>query len=325
MIIDEELAGWISDREAQRATQARVDDCARRWRQDEVHRRFSAALADPAVVDADTVVEAVLKLFADHGWVDDLIARLGEGLRTDPFFDPPFASMSTDIHSGLLVYEDSKVSIGVGVTRADELAAKKNVVRGRVSIGFTGQVSILKFLSAGDAFLSFWEAPEITAAFTGAEAGRCRRTGGRTVADGELLLCDGRRQSYVIEHARSNMVMLQATVKTDQAPLSVEYDSVSHEFVGCSATSDVSSRIQMMTTLLRKLGDGRAFEAVAPFLAHEDFFVRWHVMRELLGIDAAAALPHLERMAAGDPHPDNRSAAAEVLTRFPALDKRKAA
>ena len=37
---------------------------------------------------------------------------------------------------------------------------------------------------------------------------------------------------------------------------------------------------------------------MAGFLDHPDFFVRWHVMRELLGLDAAAALPHLKRMAA---------------------------
>ena len=44
--------------------------------------------------------------------------------------------------------------------------------------------------------------------------------------------------------------------------------------------------------------------------------MRWHVMRELLGIDAEAALPHLKRMAARDPHPDVRRAARSVLDRL---------
>jgi len=53
--------------------------------------------------------------------------------------------------------------------------------------------------------------------------------------------------------------------------------------------------------------------------------VRWHVMRELLGIDAHAAFPHLKRMAAHDPHQDVRRAARAVLDGLQAPDSRKAA
>ena len=121
---------------------------------------------------------------------------------------------------------------------------------------------------------------------------------------------------------------MQATVKPDQAPLSVEYDSTTFEYVGCAAADDSASRIQMIATLLRKLGGRGAFEAVAGFVDHPHFFVRWHVMRELLGIDAAAALPHLKRMAARDPHPETRRTARLVLDRIEApasAPKRKAA
>ena len=90
-----------------------------------------------------------------------------------------------------------------------------------------------------------------------------------------------------------NLVILQATVKPDRAPLSVEYDAATGAYVGCSAADDSASRIQMIATLLRKLGHDAAFPAIAAFLDHPNFFVRWHVMRELLGLDAAAALPHL--------------------------------
>ena len=48
-------------------------------------------------------------------------------------------------------------------------------------------------------------------------------------------------------------------------------------------------------------------------------------MKELLGIDAAAALPHLKRMAARDPHPDMRRAARSVLDRLEAPAPSKAA
>jgi HEAT repeat protein len=151
------------------------------------------------------------------------------------------------------------------------------------------------------------------------------KTGGRQLRDGELLVVDGRHQSYVIEHAAGDLVAVQASVKRDRAPLSVEYDAVTHAFVGCSATDDGASRIQMITTLLRKMRCEEAFPVIAQFLDDPHFFVRWHVMRELLGLNAAAALPHLCRLANGDPHPEVRRAAGAVLARVrvqnPALGK----
>jgi hypothetical protein len=173
----------------------------------------------------------------------------------------------------------------------------------------------LKIVKSGGAYMSFWEAPPITANFAGAEAGRCFRTGGRRLRDGEILVVDGRFQSYVIEHAESDIVLLQASVNCDQAPLSVEYDAHTLEFVGTNATDDGASRVQMIATLLRKMECDEAFPVLAEFLDDPNFFVRWHVMRELLGIDAGAALPHLRRLAESDPHPDVRRAAQAVLQR----------
>ena len=94
-----------------------------------------------------------------------------------------------------------------------------------------------------------------------------------------------------------------------------------------SAADDSDSRIQMIATLVRKLGHEDAVAALVPVLDHPSFFVRWHVMRELLGLDAAAALPQLKRMAARDPHPEARRAARTVLDRLESApsEKREAA
>jgi hypothetical protein len=249
-------------------------------------------------------------------------------MRADPFFNPPFRNLGSELHAGLLVFEDEKVSISAGVTSALQMAAKKTQSRGATSVGFSGQLGVYRFVKAGGATLSFWEAPVIGPAFSAATAGTCRRTGERAIADGEILIVDGRRQTYVVEGMKSSFVLLQASIAVDQAPLSVEYDSATSAYVGCSATGDTSSRIQMITTLLRKLDHQAAFPAIAAFLDHSDFFVRWHVMKELLGLDVEAALPHLKRMAATDPHPDPRRAARAVLDRLetPAAgEKHKAA
>jgi hypothetical protein len=327
MIVGEDLKAWLADRPRQMATAAAIDAFSRDWDQGRVHRHFDETFADIAAPTVEKVAAAVRALFADDGWVDVLVESLAAKMRADPFFNPSFRSLTSAVHSGLLVYEHPMVSIAVGVSTAAQLAAKRTAPnRGATSLSFNGQYCVFKFVQAGGARFSFWEVPPITAGFTGAEAGRCVRTDERDIDDGEILSVDGRRQSYVIERLRGNMLVVQASIALDQAPLSVEYDSAEGTFVGCSAADDISSRLQMITTLLRKLGCDAALPAMADLLDHPDFFVRWHVMKEMLGLDARAALPHLKRMAATDPHPDPRRAARTVLDRLEApAGKRQAA
>jgi hypothetical protein len=325
MTAAQQLQDWLADRGRQRRSRAAADAFARDWDRGPVHRRFDEMLAALPEQGAEALAGAVQALFADDAWVDGLIDGLAAALRADPFFDPPFGAINSDVHSGLIVFEDERLSVAAGVTAAADLAAKKNAKRGPTSIGFTGRVSVIKFAKAGGARLSLWEAPPITAGFTAAEAGQCRPAGARDLQDGDILVLDGRRQSYVVEQARANLVLLQAEILLDQAPLRVEYDSVSRAYVGCSANGDDASRVQMIASLLRKLDCAAAVPTMIDVLGHPDFFVRWHVMKELLGLDAAAALPHLKRMAARDPHPEARRAARAVLDRLDAPRPRKAA
>jgi len=323
MIVEEELQAWLTDRGAHQRVERAADRSAKAWSAGPVHRRFDEVLGALRGAGVDQILAAIRGLFSDDSWVDALIGHLARSMRDDPYFEPPFRALHSDIHSGLLVFEDSHVDIAAGVSRAAQLAAKKNAKTKAASVNFTGQVSLLKFVKAGGARIGFWEGPEIGEDFSAATAGTCRRTGSRAIADGEILVIDGRRQSYVIEHARSNLVVLQANLRTGQAPVAAEYDAASGAYIGCSATDDGASRIQMIATLVRKLGHDEAFEAIAAFLGHPSFFVRWHAMRELVGIDAVAALPHLKRMAARDPHRDPRAAARLVLDRIESALPRK--
>lgn len=316
MIISEELRLWLGDRAAQRRTEEAIRAFGREWDSGPVHRALGAAtfpLEDP---EPEAVAAVVANLLADEFWVDALIDGLAGALRADPYFEPPFQHISSDIHSGLVVFEDRHVSIAAGVTRADQLAAKKLAKRGPSSIAFSGQMMLFKFLKAGGARLSFWECPAIGGSFSAATAGRCVRTGEREIEDGEVVIVDGRRESFVIEHAAANLVILQASVKPGRAPLAVEYDSESGAYVGCSAAHDSASRIQMISSLLGKLDCAAAFPAIADYLDHDNFFVRWHVMKELLVLDASRSLPLLKRMAARDSHAEVRRAARATLDRL---------
>ena len=313
MIVGDELQRWLGDGAAQRRTRQRVEAFAADWDRGPAHRALGAATAALEAPAAEDVAAIVANLFADDFWVEHLLDGLAGALREDGYFVPPFRHISSDIHNGLVVFEDDHVSITAGVTRAAQLATKKHGAQGPRSIVFSGELVLFKFVKAGGARLSFWECPPITSDFSAATAGQCTCTGTRAIDDGAIIIVDGRHESFFIEHAAANLVILQATVKPDRAPLLVEYDYRSRAYAGCSAADDSASRIQMISTLLRKLDCAAAFPAIAGFLDHPNFFVRWHVMRELLGLDAAAALPHLRKMAARDPHPEARRAARAVL------------
>ena len=318
--VAESLENWLACGLAQRRTQARIDRCGERWSRGGIHQRFDAAMANLPEESAEAVAEAASTLFADALWLDELIDTLASELRDDPFFEPPFPPLHTDVHQGLVVFQDRRLMIAAGTTGIGPIAARKSARRGPTSVGFTGRLTVLKFLKAGDALISLWKAPPLKSDFSAATAGRCTRVGERRLEDGDLIVVDGREQGYVIEHARSSLVIIQAEIILDQAPVRAEFDSATGDYVGCSANDDGSSRIQMLTTLLRKLAAPGAFAAIADFLGHPDFFVRWHAMRELLGIDVEAALPHLRHMADQDPHPDPRRAARALLERLERMD-----
>lgn len=260
--------------------------------------------------------EAARRVFAQRDVIEELIADLVDRSRADPFFRPPFHHLASDIHEALVVYDHPLMTILLGVTGVDKLAHKKSGKRGATSIGFTGHLTLYHFIDAGEAELSFWEAPYIGDDFLASEAGTCRPAGHRRIADGETLAVDGRRESFVIQHAARDIFYMQAIIRAGAGPVSVEYDSKSRQFVGASSTNEASSRIQMMASLLRTMGRDDAVPLLAELAQSPQFYTRWYLMREMLAMDAEAALPHLRRMAAQDPHPEVRGAATQTLTLF---------
>jgi hypothetical protein len=274
------------------------------------------ALSEPS---ADEVLACAARAVGDEEGLSELFSYLIDAAAADPYFRPALRNLSSPIHSGILLVETPALMLFAAVMPADALAAKRINRDGARSIAFPGQRSLYKFIRSGGATLSFWEAPQIEAGFTATGSGRCRLVERRRIADGELLEIDGRKHSFVIDRAVRDLVYLQAIVNVGRAPLTGEYDSDTLEFVGASSTDEVSSRTQMMLSLLRTMDRADAVPVMVEMLANPHFYARWQAMRELLALDAEAALPYLEAMADRDPHPEVRTAAGATLAAcFPA-------
>ena len=310
------LAEWLSNRDAQRLSYDRVEAAAQRWSVQPLMTQLEREVAELQPRTAEALIAAARRFMDRAGELDAMMAELIAASRADPFFRPPFHPLVSEAHNSLLLYHHPDLSISLGVTGVDMLAAKKTGRTGPASINFTGYATLLRFLKAGGATLSFWEAPAIEDDFTADAAGSCRLVGCRRIEDGEEIVIDGRRHSFVIEHAESDILSFQAVARAGSAPVGVEYDSDSLAFIGASSTDEASSRVQMMVSLLRALGRDDAFPLFEEALASPLFYTRWHVMREMLAMDAEAALPSLRRLAEADPHPDIRAAAQHTLELF---------
>lgn len=310
------LAEWLKDVDLQLKTRDGMEVVADRWSAHGLMRDLNDELDSIDLDDPRAIIAAAQRFMARDVDIEALIADMIRGAAADPFFRPPFLPVSSEISVGLLLWEAKNLSIALGVTGVDSLAAKKAGKRGPASIGFTGFLTAYKFIKAGGATLSFWETDEIGPAFDSVAAGKCRLVERRPLIEGETILMDGRRQSFVIEHATSDVVYIQAIARPDAAPLAVEFDSETLDYVGAASTDEASSRIQMMVTFLRVMDRQDALPIIEEALASPHFFTRWHIMREYLAMDAERALPLLRDMAANDPHPQVRATAAQTLERF---------
>src|SRR3569833_2102908 len=111
----QDLQDWLAARERQGRTQRAIDGFGRDWDRGEVQLRLTAAMAAVPAQTAEAVAGAARTRFADRCWLDRAISGLAEAMRADPFFEPPFRAMSGDLHRGLILFEDSRMSIAAGV------------------------------------------------------------------------------------------------------------------------------------------------------------------------------------------------------------------
>ena len=313
MIPHESLAGWLADRSAQGATMARVEEFGQTYRAIPALADLARDLKAVSGDRAGPILDLAQRFLDRPGAIEECVAPLLQAARTDPFFRPTLKNTSTEILSGLWLFDRPLLSIFLALVPAEALAAKRSSRRGGASIAFTGQRSLYRFLRSGGAIVSIWEAPKIEPSFSSASSGRCRLIERRPIADGETIEVDGRRHGFVIDHAVSDVLYVQAITPAGTAPLMTEYDADTLRFVGASSTDEGSSRIQMMLSLLRIMGRADAAPVFEEMLASPHFYARWQAMREFLGLDAERAFPHLTRMASADPHPEVRAAAARTL------------
>lgn len=308
-----ELAAWLADRLRRDRNRAEIAAFAARWAAATPLAALARVLDTLDRPSAETVEGHIRPLLEEPDWIEPLIGALVAEAARDPFFEPPLAPVRSDVQSGLILYAGRHAAIALGVGALDRLAAKKRATRDG-SIVVPGHLSLMRAIVGGDATLSLWAGGWRD----GAPRPTCRSAGTLTLHDGAVLRIDGRTTSFLIDHARADIVLLHATIFAEPAPAACEYDRRTLALAGTSAASERASRVQMLTSLLGALDrpDAAAFDAAS---RNPESFARWHAMREWLALDADAAGPRLAEIAGGDPDAELRALAKETLARWPCL------
>jgi hypothetical protein len=125
MIAGAAFADWLADRDSQRRSLVAVNAFAERWRLQPLMTRLERALADLPERTTGAVLDAAREFLNNTGEIGLFVNQLIAASRKDPYFRPPLAAMMSEIHAGLLLFNNPDLSISLSVTGVDMLAAKK--------------------------------------------------------------------------------------------------------------------------------------------------------------------------------------------------------
>ncbi|MBB4100038.1 hypothetical protein [Sphingomonas kyeonggiensis] len=288
---------------------AAAGDTIRGWRSGEAYRGLAARFADCPADDAAEALARATQLLEKADWAAALLQPLVEALAGDPLFEPPFRASRDGLRIGAVLFECPAMALSACVTSA---VAMRRLPAPR-ALTFSGRMVVTRYARAGGARLRRWRTEPAGPDFSAATAPPCCEIEALLLADGDVIATDGGHEAQLLSEARSDIVTLVATIPAGTAPLMREHAVADGRLLRIASGDDRASRTEMLLAFLRLAGRADAGPRFAEATGDPAFHLRWAAMREWLGLDARAALPRLEAMAASDPHRDIREAAARTL------------
>ncbi len=268
---------------------------------------LNATFAGVAAGDQDAAAAAACAMLGDTGWVEALLAGWAAALRADAWFQPPTRAARDPLRCSLVLAQ-----VAAGTVIASVLSAAALAVRTPAATVVTsGRVSVTRYQRAGVATLRRWHAGTVAEPFDADTAAALVVLPSRRLADGEIVVCDGRCEAQLLEGIEEDVVTVSFAAAG--GGLTREYDRESGRLIRAASNDAAASRTRMLLTLLRVSGRADAGDAFDAATRTEEFHLRWAAMREWLALDARAALPRLHALADADPHPQVRAAARATL------------
>jgi hypothetical protein len=272
---------------------------------------IGSAMRQVAGADPDTIFAALMPWLEDHRWVQRRLAAALALSAADPFALPPLRIFSGGALGGIILTEVPPITCSLMIRPFNQPAPRA------ASVIFSPGHGLTRIIRSGGARIQHYcvalSAEERSGGFRAATAAPLQIGEHGPLADGDQIRVDQQCESFNMTAGPGDLVMLQLFVHQPSRVPMREYDPAAGRLVRSAAAGRATSFRQMGLAVLRAFGRIDAAPLFAAALADDDFAMRWQVMRELLALDAAAALPHLIMMAADDPHPEVRAAASATL------------
>lgn len=291
------------------AARAAAPETVRAWRRGPAHRALEVAFADCPADDPQPAMVRATELLGDGAWAGALLQPLLDALAADPLFEPPFKVNRDAGRIGAVLFDCPAVSLSACVTRAAAMRQRA----APASVTFSGRMTVTRYIRAGGAVLLRWRSEPAGPYFRAGAAPPCREMPMLRLADGDVHAIDGHCEAQLVADAEGDLVTLVATIRSGAAPLMREHAIADGRLLRVANGDDRASRAEMLLAFLRLAGRADAGARFEEATHDPAFHLRWAAMREWLGLDARAALPRLEAMAASDPHAEIRDAATRTL------------
>jgi hypothetical protein len=280
----------------------------RAWREGPGYRMLPAHFADCPAEDGHEAIARATALLGDTGWIEALLRPLVDALEADPLFEPPFRTSRDRLRIGAVLFECPAVTLSACVTSAAEMRR----MPAPSSCTFSGRLAVTRYVKAGGTTLRRWRTAPTGADFRAEAAPPCVEATPLRLIDGAVVSIDGRREAQLLAEPTSDVVTLVATARVG-APLMREHAIADGRLLRIASGEDRVSRTEMLLAFLRLSDRADAGPCFDTATRDPAFHLRWAAMREWLALDACAAFPRLEVMAADDPHPEVREAARRML------------
>lgn len=297
----------LHQREVALAEQLRAADEA----PDGIITQMRALAGTGADADPDTIFAAMRPWLMNDAWIGARMSALAALCRADDFAMPPARIFSGAALAGLILAEAGPITLSLMVRPFNAPAPRAPTVIFSPGHGLT------RMVKAPGAKIERYRvtltAAERAGGFRAAAAAPCISLGRSALTAGQFIQMDQSCESFNLTSGDGDIVMAQLFVRTPTRVPMREYDPATGRLVRVAAAGRATSFRQMGVALLRAFGRRDAVPQFINALSDPDFAMRWQVMRELIALDPAAALPHLTALASGDPHPEVRAAAAATL------------
>ncbi|MEO0870420.1 MAG: hypothetical protein AAFY19_00465 [Pseudomonadota bacterium] len=259
----------------------------------------------------------LIACIAERDWesfiVEEVLRELHD-ISQNSLYAPPFHAIYEGAFKGMTLYSGPDALVAITTVEANDfLYSKRGNKGGDRSVAFSGLDGYIRFIKAGGLKITRWQSPLITSETELGAHLTCTKGESIAVRDGDCVRMAGGKETIIFDSCEESFTMLQISLRESRSPVVPEYEVSSRRLVACSAADQKSSRLQMLSSLVRLLDGSASAELQDRLTRHADHFVRWHTMREWLSKNAGEARPRLEEMAASDPNPQVRQAAVMTV------------